>query len=48
MLQAGRYWVRLPMRSLDFFNVCNPSSGPMVLELTQPVTELSTRIFLTE
>jgi hypothetical protein len=43
MLQAGRARVRFPMRSLDFFNIPNPSSRTMALGLNQPVTEMSTR-----
>jgi hypothetical protein len=46
MLQARRLWVRVPMRSLDFFfffNLPNPSSRTMALGLTQPLTEMSTR-----
>jgi hypothetical protein len=31
------------MRLLDFFNLPNPSIRAMVLGLTQPLTELSTR-----
>jgi hypothetical protein len=42
-LQAGRSWVRIPMRSLDFFNWPNPSSRTMALGSTQPLTEMSTR-----
>jgi hypothetical protein len=43
MLQAGRSHVRFPMRSLDFFNLTNPSSRTMALGSTQPSTEMSTR-----
>jgi hypothetical protein len=43
MLQAGRSRVRFPMRSLDFFNLPNPSSRTMALGSTQPLTEMSTR-----
>jgi hypothetical protein len=43
MLQAGRPRDRISMRSLDFFNVPNPSSRTMTLGLTQPLTEMSTR-----
>jgi hypothetical protein len=43
MLQAGRSQVRFPIRSLDFFNLPNPSSRTMTLGLTQPLTEMSTR-----
>jgi hypothetical protein len=42
MLQAGRSWVRVPMRSI-FFNWPNRSSSTMALESTQPLTETSTR-----
>jgi hypothetical protein len=42
MLQAGRSRVHFPMRSLDFFNLPNPSSHTMALGLTQPVREMST------
>jgi hypothetical protein len=31
------------MRSLDFFNLLNPSSRTMALGSTQPLTEMSTR-----
>jgi hypothetical protein len=43
VLQAGRSRVRFTMRSLDFFNLPNPSSRTMALESTQPRTEMSTR-----
>jgi hypothetical protein len=43
MLQAGRSQVRIPMRSLDFFNLPNPSSRTVALGSTQPLTEMSTR-----
>jgi hypothetical protein len=46
MLQAGRSRDRIPMRSLDFFNLPNPSSHTMILGSTQPLTEMSTRYFL--
>jgi hypothetical protein len=46
MLQAARSRVRLPMRSLNFLNLPNPSSRTMALELTQPLTEMSTGNFL--
>jgi hypothetical protein len=42
MLQAGRSRVRFSM-SLDFSIGLNPSSCTMVLESTQPLTEMSTR-----
>jgi hypothetical protein len=40
MLQAERSRVRFLMKSLDFFDLPNPSSG---MGLTQPLTEVSTR-----
>jgi hypothetical protein len=43
MLQAGRSRVRLPIWSLNLFNLPNASSRTMVLALTQPLTEMSTR-----
>jgi hypothetical protein len=43
MLQAGKSWVRFPIKSLDFFDLPNPSSRNMALGSTQPLTELSTR-----
>jgi hypothetical protein len=43
MLQAGRSWVRFPMRLLNFFNWPNPSRHNMALGSTQPLTEMSTR-----
>jgi hypothetical protein len=46
MLQAGRSRVRFPMRSLDLFNLPNPSSRTMALGSTQPLTEMSTRNLL--
>jgi hypothetical protein len=42
MLQAGRSWVRVPMRWI-FFNSPNPSSRTMALGSTQSLTEMSTR-----
>jgi hypothetical protein len=45
VLQAARSWVRVPMRSLDFFYLPNPSSRTMALGSTQPLTEISTRNF---
>jgi hypothetical protein len=45
MLQAVRSRVHAPMRSLFIFNLPNPSSRTMTLELTQPVKEVSTRNF---
>jgi hypothetical protein len=41
-LQAGRLWVRFPMRWI-FFNPPNTFSRTMALESTQPLTEMSTR-----
>jgi hypothetical protein len=43
MLQARRSRVQLRMRSMDFFNLPNPSSHTMALGLTRPVKEMSTR-----
>jgi hypothetical protein len=43
VLQAGRSRVPFPMRPLDYFNRCNPSSRTMALGSTQPLTEMSTR-----
>jgi hypothetical protein len=43
MLQAGRSWVRVPIRLLNFFNLPNPSSRTIALESTQALTEMSTR-----
>jgi hypothetical protein len=45
MLQAGRSPVRVPDK-VDFFNLPNPSNRTMALGSTQPLTEMSTRIFL--
>jgi hypothetical protein len=45
MLQAGRSRFIFPMRSLDIFNLPNPSSRTMALGSTQPLTEMSTRNF---
>jgi hypothetical protein len=42
MLQAGRSPIRVP-DEMDFFNLPNPSSRPMALGSTQPLTEMSTR-----
>jgi hypothetical protein len=42
MLQAGRWRVRFPMRSLNVFNLPNPPSHNMALGSTQPLTEMST------
>jgi hypothetical protein len=46
MLQAGSSRVQIPMRSLDFFNLPNPSSRIMTLGSTQPLTEMSPRNIL--
>jgi hypothetical protein len=43
MLQNGRSQVLFPMRSLDFFNLPNPSIRTMALGSTQPLIKLSTR-----
>jgi uncharacterized membrane protein YjgN (DUF898 family) len=43
MVQARRLRVQVPIRSLNFFNVPNPSSYTMTLGFTQPLTEMSTR-----
>jgi hypothetical protein len=43
MLQVGRSRVWFRMRSLNFFNLPNPSSGIMTLGSTQSPTEMSTR-----
>jgi hypothetical protein len=43
MLQVGRSGVRLPMRSLEFFNWPNPSSRTMAQGSTQTLIEISTR-----
>jgi hypothetical protein len=43
MLQAERSRGQVPMRSLNFFNLPNPSSRNMALGFTQPLTETSTR-----
>jgi hypothetical protein len=41
--QARRSWVRILIRSLDFFSLPNPSSRTMALGSTQPLIEMSTR-----
>jgi hypothetical protein len=43
MLQAGMSRVRVPIRSLDFFNLPNPISRTMALRSTQSLTEMSNR-----
>jgi hypothetical protein len=40
---AGRSQVRVPMSSLNFFNLPNPSSRTMALGFTQPPSEISIR-----
>jgi hypothetical protein len=45
MLQAGRLWVRVPMRWI-FFYLPNPSGHTTAQGSTQPPTEMSTEIFL--
>jgi hypothetical protein len=45
-LQAGRSRDRIRIRSLDFFNIPNPSSRTMALGSTLPLTEMSTRNIL--
>jgi hypothetical protein len=44
VLQTGRSPVRVP-DEVDFFNIPNPSNRTMAPELTQPLTEVSTRNF---
>jgi hypothetical protein len=46
MLQAGKSWVRFPMRSLDVFNGPRPSSRTVALGSDQPLTEMSTKNLL--
>jgi hypothetical protein len=46
MLQAGRSRDQIPMTSLHFFNLPNPSSRTMALGSTQSLTEMSTRNIL--
>jgi hypothetical protein len=43
MLQAGRSWVRFPMRLLEFSIDLNLSAALWALGSTQPLTEMSTR-----
>jgi hypothetical protein len=45
MPQSGKLRARIPMWSMNVFNVSNPSSGTKALGSTQPLTEVST-IFL--
>jgi hypothetical protein len=44
MLQTGRSPIRVP-EEVDFFNLPDPSSSNMVLGSTQPLKEMSSRIF---
>jgi hypothetical protein len=46
MLQAGRFLVRLPIRSSKFLNWPNPSYRTMVLGSTQPPKEIGSRIII--
>jgi hypothetical protein len=39
VLQAGRPWVRFPMRLLNCFNLSNPSSRNIALRSTQLLTK---------
>jgi hypothetical protein len=43
MAQARRSRVPFPMRSLNFFNVLDPSNCTVALGFTQPVIDVSTR-----
>jgi hypothetical protein len=43
MLKAGRSRVRVPIRSLNFFSLPNPSSRATALRFTQPLKEISIR-----
>jgi hypothetical protein len=43
MLQDRKSWVQIPMRSLDVFNLPNPSNRTKALGFTQPLEEVSTR-----
>jgi hypothetical protein len=42
-LQAVRLWIRVPVRSFNFFSLPNPFGCTMTLGFTQPLTEMSTR-----
>jgi hypothetical protein len=42
----AKVWVRIPKRSLDFFNVHNPSSSTLALQLIQHLTERVPVVFL--
>jgi hypothetical protein len=43
MLEGARSQVRIPIKTLDFFNLRSPSCSIMALELTPPVTETNTK-----
>jgi hypothetical protein len=43
MPQTGKSRARVPMKSLNFFNLLNPFSVTIALGLTQPLTEMSSR-----
>jgi hypothetical protein len=43
---CGKTWVQFPKRSLEFFNLRNPSCCSMALEYTQSLTKMSSRDFL--
>jgi hypothetical protein len=42
MLQAGRSQIQVPMRSLNVFNLTNPSSCTTDLGFTRLLTEMGT------
>jgi hypothetical protein len=46
MLQARRLWVRVPIRSLNVFNLPNPSRCIMALEFTQTNRNEYQKMFL--
>jgi hypothetical protein len=43
MVKDEKLPVQYPMKSFIFFNLPNPSSRTMALELTQPPREMTTR-----
>jgi hypothetical protein len=43
MLQAGKLWVRITIRSLNFFILPYSSSLNIALDLTHPLTEMNTK-----
>jgi hypothetical protein len=43
MLQAGRSWALISDEVVELFNLPKPSGSTKALELTQPLTEMSTR-----